>query len=123
MRFGRGSARDPVDLVRLPSSPRAPLAAIGRRIGFALGLLVFIAMVVLIGRNGYTDSAGGELGLIDALYYASVTVTTTGYGDISAVTPSTRLAALLLITPARILFLILVEFKCVRGPSLWIQYY
>ena len=65
-------------------------------------------MVVLIGRNGYTDSAGGELGLIDALYYASVTVTTTGYGDISAVTPSTRLAALLLITPARILFLILV---------------
>ena len=60
MRFGRGSARDPVDLVRLPSSPRAPLAAIGRLIGFALGLLVFIAMVVLIGRNGYTDSAGGH---------------------------------------------------------------
>ncbi len=108
MSLGRGSTRSPVDLIRLPRQPRAPLAAIGRRIGFAVGLLVFIAIVVLIGRDGYTDSAGGQLGLIDALYYASVTVTTTGYGDISAVTSSTRLAALLLITPARILFLILV---------------
>ena len=108
MRFGHRPTQNAVDLIRLPSSPRAPIAAIGRRIGFAVGLLVFIAAVVLIGRNGYSDSAGGELGLIDALYYASVTVTTTGYGDISAVTPSTRLAALLLITPARILFLILV---------------
>lgn len=108
MSRGRGARRAPVDLVRLPSRPRAPLAAIGRRIGFAVGLLVFIATVVLVGRNGYTDAAGGQLGVIDALYYASVTVTTTGYGDISAVTSSTRLAALLLITPARILFLILV---------------
>ncbi len=108
MSRGRGTRRSPVDLIRLPAHPRAPLAAISRRIGFAVALLVFIAVVVLIGRDGYTDSAGGQLGLIDALYYASVTVTTTGYGDISAVTPSTRMAALLLITPARILFLILV---------------
>lgn len=108
MNLRRETAHSPVDLIRLPARPRAPLSAIGRRIGFAVGLLVFIAVVVLVGRNGYTDSAGGQLGLIDALYYASVTVTTTGYGDISAVTPSTRLAALLLITPARILFLILV---------------
>jgi voltage-gated potassium channel len=108
MSSGQRSFRPRVDLVRLPARPRAPLAAVGRRIGFALGLLVFIAVVVLIGRNGYTDTAGGTLGVIDALYYASVTVTTTGYGDISAVTTSTRLAALLLITPARILFLILV---------------
>ncbi len=76
--------------------------------GFAVALLVFIAVVVFIGRDGYVDSAGGEIGVVDSLYYASVTVTTTGYGDISAVTNSTRLAALVLITPARILFLILV---------------
>lgn len=97
-----------VDLVSLPRQVRAPLAAVGRRVGLAVGLLVFIAVVVLVGRDGYNDSAGGTIGIIDALYYASVTVTTTGYGDISAVTPSTRLAAIFLITPARILFLILV---------------
>ncbi len=102
------AVRHSVDLVSLPARPRAPLSAIGRRVGLALGLLVFIAVVVWLGRDGYDDSAGGTIGFLDALYYASVTVTTTGYGDISAVTPAARLAALVLITPARILFLILV---------------
>lgn len=100
--------RPPVDLVVLPARPRAPLSAIARRIGLAVGLLLFIAVVVWIGRDGYVDSAGGTIGFLDALYYASVTVTTTGYGDISAVTPATRFAALVLITPARIMFLILL---------------
>ena len=97
-----------LDLVTLAREERNPRSAVGRRVGFALGLMVFIAVVVFLGREGYEDAAGGSLTFLDALYYASVTVTTTGYGDISAVTPSTRLAALVLITPARILFLILV---------------
>lgn len=100
--------RVPVDLVTLPVRRRPPLRAIAQRIVFAIGLLVFTAVVVYVGRDGYTDSAGEPIGFLDALYYASVTVTTTGYGDIAAVTGTTRLAALLLITPARILFLILV---------------
>ena len=99
---------DDVDLVQLPSEPRAPLSAVRRRVGFALGLLFFIAIVVYLGRSGYQDSADHQISFLDALYDASVTVTTTGYGDISAVTANTRLAALVLITPARILFLILV---------------
>lgn len=103
-----GEGNREVDLVTLPVRPLPPLIAVGRRVGFAVGLLVFIAVVVYLGRDGYTDSGGGDIGVLDSLYYASVTVTTTGYGDIAAVTESTRLAALLLITPARILFLILV---------------
>ncbi len=79
-----------------------------RRIGLALFLVVFVGVVVTLGSDGYVDSAGGDIGFIDALYYASVTVTTTGYGDITAVSTSSRLATILLITPARILFLILV---------------
>ena len=102
------SKRVPVDLITMPVRRRPPLNAVGRRLAFAIGLLVFTALVVYIGRDGYTDTAGGSIGFFDALYYASVTVTTTGYGDISAVTGPTRLAALLLITPARIMFLILV---------------
>lgn len=97
-----------VDLVTLPGPARAPIADVARRVAFAVGLLVFTGVVVYLGRDGYVDSAGGPISFLDALYYASVTVTTTGYGDIAAVTPATRLAALLLITPARILFLILV---------------
>ena len=74
----------------------------------AVGLIFFVAGVVRLTRDGYVDAAGGEIGFLDALYYASVTVTTTGYGDITAIGERARLATLLFITPARILFLILV---------------
>ena len=97
-----------IDLVRLPRTQRAPLAAVLRRIAFAGALVVFVAAVVRLGRGGYVDVTGDPIGFLDALYYASVTVTTTGYGDITAVSDGARLATIWLITPARILFLILV---------------
>ncbi|KAG1648436.1 Glucokinase [Nymphon striatum] len=67
------------------------------------------SLVTRLNQSGYVDSATGEaVGFLDALYYASVTVTTTGYGDITAVSSGARLATIFLITPARIVFLILV---------------
>lgn len=95
-------------VAQMPRPARSPLAAVGRRVGLGAALIVFVALVVRIGRGGYEDGTGDPIGMLDALYYASVTVTTTGYGDISAVSTGTRTAALFLITPARILFLILV---------------
>lgn len=94
--------------VRLPQPTRSPLLAVGRRIGFAVALVLFVAIVVRLGRDGYVDEAGGPITFLDSLYYASVTVTTTGYGDITAVSDGARLATIALITPARIVFLILV---------------
>ncbi len=100
--------RPAIDLVRLPRPQRAPLAAVLRRVAFAGGLVVFVAVVVRVGRGGYVDVTGDAISFLDALYYASVTVTTTGYGDITALSDGARFATILLITPARILFLILV---------------
>ena len=100
--------RSAIDRVTLPRRQVAPLHAISRRVGFALGLVVFVAVVVVLGGDGYADVTGSTIGFLDALYYASVTVTTTGYGDITAISDGARLATILLITPARILFLILV---------------
>lgn len=97
-----------LDLVHMPSRSRAPIAAVLRRIGAAAGLVVFVALVVRLDTGGYVDVTGDKIGFLDALYYASVTVTTTGYGDITAVTSGARLATIILITPARILFLILL---------------
>lgn len=94
--------------IQLPRPVRAPAAAVARRIGLAIGLVLFVALVVRFGRDGYVDGNGDGISLLDALYYASVTVTTTGYGDITAVSDGARAATILLITPARILFLILV---------------
>lgn len=79
-----------------------------RRVGFAIALILFVAAVVRFSRDGYVDINDDPIGWLDAIYYASVTVTTTGYGDISAVSDSARLATAIFITPARILFLILV---------------
>lgn len=93
---------------RPPVRERSPLVKLVQRLGVAVGLLLFVAIVVYAGRAGYVDDAGGEVGFLDAVYYASVTVTTTGYGDITPVTPGTRLATALLVTPARILFLLLL---------------
>lgn len=97
-----------VDRVRLPRRAHTPLAQVLRRVGAALALVASVALVVRLGRDGYVDETGDPIGFLDAFYYASVTVTTTGYGDITAITQSARLATILLITPARILFLILV---------------
>ncbi len=94
--------------IRIPRATRTPLFAVLRRIAMAVTLVVFIALVVLLGRDGYIDVTDDPIGILDALYYASVTVTTTGYGDITAVSQGARLATIVLITPARILFLILV---------------
>ena len=74
----------------------------------AIGLLFVVALAVLATRGGYVDETGRTIGLLDALYYASVTVTTTGYGDLTPVTPGARLTALLVITPARVAFLLVV---------------
>jgi len=104
-----GSANLSIKTIHVPRPQRAPLAAVGRRVGLALLLVLFVATVAWLGGDGYVDSAtGNSVGFLDALYYASVTVTTTGYGDITAVSDSARLATILLITPARIVFLILV---------------
>ncbi len=97
-----------MDLVHVPRRHRAPFADITRRIALAAGLVIFVALVVRLGRDGYIDVTGDDITFLDALYYASVTVTTTGYGDITAVSADARLATIVLITPARVLFLILV---------------
>ena len=94
--------------VQLPRAASSPLREVGRRVGFAVSLVVFVALIVLLGRDGYVDDTGDQIGFLDSLYYASVTVTTTGYGDITAVSDGARLATIALITPARIVFLILV---------------
>jgi voltage-gated potassium channel len=94
--------------LELPGRRGGPLRAILWRIGLAVAAVLFVAVVCWLGRDGYRDSAGGSVGFLDAVYYASVSTTTTGYGDITPVTTEARLATTLLVTPARILFLVLL---------------
>jgi voltage-gated potassium channel len=91
-----------------PRRARSPLSALFVRFGIALLLLLVVALTVYVGRDGYTDDTGSSITLLAALYYASVTVTTTGYGDITPATEGARLATLLIVTPARVGFLLLL---------------
>jgi voltage-gated potassium channel len=81
---------------------------IARRVAIAVAIIVFVAVVTYLGRDGYVDAAGGEISLLDAFYYATVTVTTTGYGDVRPESDTARLVTTIVVTPARVLFLIVL---------------
>jgi voltage-gated potassium channel len=79
-----------------------------RRIGVAIAIVLFIAVSTWIDRNGYSDADGNGLTFLDAIYYSTVTVTTTGYGDIAPVSPGARAWTAFVVTPLRVLFLIVL---------------
>jgi voltage-gated potassium channel len=95
-------------LVSLPARSSTPARELARRGLLALALLVFIVALVWFDRDAYTDNWDGSVTLVDAIYYATVTITTTGYGDITPITPTSRILNAVLVTPMRILFLVLL---------------
>lgn len=98
----------PLAKVHVARRRSSPLRALAIRFAAALSLIAFTVVVVYAGRGGYRDNAGGSLSLLDACYYSVVSLSTTGYGDITPVTPAARLVNVVLVTPARVLFLIIL---------------
>jgi voltage-gated potassium channel len=105
------SGRDPsVSAVSLPSRRVSPLQAVTSRAVLASVLLIVSTVIVYVGRGGYKDAAspGQPLNLVACAYYSAVTLSTTGYGDIVPVTTTARLVNTFVITPIRVIFLILL---------------
>jgi voltage-gated potassium channel len=106
-----------------------PVRALATRVGIALAALAAVALVTYLGRNGYRDADGDPVSALDAIYYASVTVTTTGYGDITPVSDSARAVTTFVVTPLRVLFLIVLvgttiellteRYRVTRAESRW----
>lgn len=99
-----------IETIGIPVHKAEPWTLIGRRFLLAFVVLAAVTMLVYFGRAGYQDTVdpGGELSFLDALYYVTVSLTTTGYGDITPVTPEARLVNVIVVTPMRIFFLILL---------------
>lgn len=94
-----------INIVRIPSSVvQSPWWLIVRRMFYAFLLVLFVACLAYFDRDGYE----GMETFVDALYYSSVSLSTTGYGDVSPQTQNARLVNTLIITPARLIFLILL---------------
>lgn len=96
--------------VSLPEKVRSPWWELGRRVLLAVAILVGTVLLVWLDRNGYHDNGDptGRVDLVDAIYYTTVTLSTTGYGDIAPVASHARLINAFLITPLRIAFLVLL---------------
>ena len=98
------------EYLRLPAPTRSPWWELTRRLLLAVGILVFTVLLVYVDRTGYTDNAdpSHRVDLSDAFYYTTVTLSTTGYGDIAPAAQHSRLINAFLITPLRIAFLVLL---------------
>jgi voltage-gated potassium channel len=97
--------------VSLPERTKSPWWALGQRLLAAMGILVGTVLLVYFDREAYVDNNDLPLrgvDMVDAIYYTTVTLSTTGYGDIAPVEPHARLINAFIITPARIAFLVLL---------------
>lgn len=95
--------------VKLPKRVvEKPLRQVTRRLLMALFVMCLTVVIVWVDREGYHDNANEKVDFLDCVYYATVTLSTTGYGDIVPYSDSARLVNILLITPLRVLFLIIL---------------
>jgi voltage-gated potassium channel len=94
--------------VRIAHVEQSPVRQVWQRVVLAAFFLALTVLIVWLDRDSYRD--GDEVGitLLDAIYYSTVTLSTTGYGDITPLTDSARLVNILFITPLRIMFLIVL---------------
>ncbi|MGA1865956.1 MAG: potassium channel family protein [Thermoplasmatota archaeon] len=80
---------------------RASIRTILFRFSVLLLIILFISTIVYLDRTGYRDSKDGNVSLFDAVYFTVVSITTTGYGDITPVSTVARLIDTVFITFGR----------------------
>lgn len=81
---------------------RVPVwADLGIRLFTATGLILLVVLVHWSDRNGLRDNVDGEVSLLDVFYFTMISITTTGFGDITPVSDSARLVEAVIVTPIR----------------------
>ena len=83
-------------------------ASLGWRLIAMAALLFLLIFIHWIERDGLKDNLDGTVSLLDVVYFTMISATTTGYGDIVPVTDRTRLFDAIVVTPIRILFILIL---------------
>jgi len=81
--------------------------SIAWRVLAVLAMLAIAVGVHWIERDGLKDMADGNVSFLDILYFTSISVTTTGYGDIVPVSTSARMFDAFIVTPIRVFVVLL----------------
>lgn len=101
--------RDTSELLVLRRKPRfTGWLGLGWRLTIMAGLLALLILIHWIERDGLKDTYDGKVSFLDVIYFTMISATTTGYGDIVPVTDRTRLFDAIVVTPIRVLFLLIL---------------
>ncbi len=82
--------------------------ALGWRVSAMVGLLALLVLIHWLERDGLKDMHDGRMSLLDVIYFTMISATTTGYGDIVPVSDRTRMFDAIVVTPIRVLFLLIL---------------
>ncbi len=101
--FGRNRRFNP-----LRRAVKVPVwADFALRIGAAMFLVSIVVAVHWFGRDGLVDNFDGDVSFLDVVYFTMVSVTTTGFGDITPITPQARLVESVIVTPIRVAVIVI----------------
>lgn len=76
-------------------------ADLGIRLSAALGLIFIVVMIHWFDRAGLVDHHDGHVSFLDVVYFTMISITTTGFGDITPVSDRSRLVESVIVTPIR----------------------
>ncbi len=102
------AARDSDLLVLRRKSRITGWLSLSWRVAAMAGLLALLILIHWLEREGLKDTHDGHVSLVDVVYFTMISATTTGYGDIVPITDRTRLFDAVIVTPIRILFILIL---------------
>jgi voltage-gated potassium channel len=77
-------------------------ADVTMRLGAVLGLVFLVILIHWLGSDGLVDQHDGKVSFLDVVYFTMISITTTGFGDITPVSDRARLIEALIVTPIRL---------------------